>query len=141
MRVEQFSILLRNEPGVLSRVLENLSRARINILGLTINETANFGELRLVVDKSAEAKEILKGMAVSFNVVKVIVVRLENKPGELLKIAHLMSKNDINIDYIYTLASVDKGALVVIKTWNMAETERLLAENKFEMVDLEKSRS
>jgi len=105
MRVEQFSILLRNEPGVLSRVLESLGRARVNILGLTINETANFGELRVVVDRSEEAKEILKGMAVSFNVVKIIVVRLENKPGELLKIAHIMSKNDINIDYIYTLAS------------------------------------
>ncbi len=141
MRVEQFSILLRNEPGVLSRVLENLSRANINILGLTINETANFGELRLVVDKSAEAKEILKGMAVSFNVVKIIVVRLENKPGELLKIAHLMSKNDINIDYIYTLASLDKGALVAIKTWNMTETERILTEHCFEMVDLDKLRS
>jgi len=138
MRVDQFSILLRNEPGVLSRVLENLHRAHINILGLTINETANFGELRIVVDKSAETKEILKEMAVSFNVVKIIVVRLENKPGELLKIAHLMSKNDINIDYIYTLASVDKGALVAIKTWNMTETERLLAENNFEMVDIEK---
>ena len=140
MRVEQFSILLRNEPGVLSRVLESLGRARVNILGLTINETANFGELRVVVDRSEEAKEILKGMAVSFNVVKIIVVRLENKPGELLKIAHIMSKNDINIDYIYTLASLDKGALIAIKTWNMTETERLLSENKFEMVDIEKLR-
>ncbi|HOW52694.1 MAG TPA: hypothetical protein PLV42_11710 [bacterium] len=138
MRVEQISILLRNEPGVLSRILENLSRASVNILGLTINETANFGELRIVTDKCAMAKEILKEMAVSYNVVKIIVIKLDNKPGELLKIAHLMSKNDINIDYIYTLASVDKGALIAVKTWNMAETEKILGENHFEMVDLDK---
>ncbi len=138
MRVEQISILLRNEPGVLSRILENFDRANVNILGLTINETANFGELRIVVDKCALAKDILKEMAVSYNVVKIIVVKLENKPGELLKIAHLMSKNDINIDYIYTLASIDKGALIAVKTWNMAETEKILGENHLEMVDLDK---
>ncbi|HSA33769.1 MAG TPA: hypothetical protein P5077_08595 [bacterium] len=138
MRVEQISVLLRNEPGVLSKILESLGRAQVNILGLTINETANFGELRIVTDKTAQAKEILKEMAVSYNVVKIIVVRLDHKPGELLKIAHLMSRNDVNIDYIYTLASADKGALIAIKTWNMAETERILEENHFEMIDLEK---
>ena len=49
MRVEQISVLLRNEPGVLKKILESISEGDINILGLTINETAAFGELRLVV--------------------------------------------------------------------------------------------
>lgn len=137
MRVDQISILLRNEPGVLSKILENLSQAGINILGLTINETANFGELRIVVDRSSSAKNILKEMQVSYNVVKIIVIKLDNKPGELLKVAHLLSKNDINIDYIYTLSSINNHALVAIKTWNMAETEKILIEKGIQFVDID----
>ena len=63
MRVEQFSILLRNEPGVLSNVLNELSNNNLNILGLTINETTNFGELRIVVDNAKKQAAQIKKQA------------------------------------------------------------------------------
>ncbi len=135
MRIQQFSVLLRNEPGVLSKILKSLSKENINIVGLTINENANFGELRLVVDDPEKTKAILKDMAVSYNVVKIIVVKLPNKPGELLKIANLLSESDINIDYIYTLASTKNFGYVAIKTWNMTDTENLLKEYSIDSVE------
>jgi len=70
MRVEQISVLLRNEPGVLKKILESISEGNINILGLTINETASLGELRLVVSDTKKTSEILKKMDLSHNVVK-----------------------------------------------------------------------
>lgn len=137
MRVEQISVLLRNEPGVLKKILESISEGNINILGLTINETAAFGELRLVVNDTKKARDILKKMDLSHNVVKVIVVDLQDKPGKLLEIARLLSENDINIDYIYTLASGNNSALIAIKTWDMNATEEILLANKIKIVTLE----
>ncbi|MBP5405893.1 acetolactate synthase [bacterium] len=137
MRVEQISVLLRNEPGVLKKILESISEGDINILGLTINETAAFGELRLVVNDTKKARDILKKMDLSHNVVKVIVVDLQDKPGKLLEIARLLSENDINIDYIYTLASGNNSALIAIKTWDMNATEEILLANKIKIVTLE----
>lgn len=137
MRVEQISVLLRNEPGVLKKILESISEGNINILGLTINETAAFGELRLVVNDTKKARDILKKMDLSHNVVKVIVVDLQDKPGKLLEIARLLSENDINIDYIYTLASGNNSALIAIKTWDMNATEEILLANNIKIVTLE----
>lgn len=137
MRVEQISILIRNEPGVLSRILESMTKGGINILGLTINETAAFGELRLIVDDMAKTKKILEDVDVSHNIVKVIVVNLPDKPGELLKIARLLSENDINIDYMYTLSAGRKNAYIAIKSWDMAATEELLLKENMKIVSLE----
>lgn len=137
MRVDQISVLLRNEPGVLKKILESISEGNINILGLTINETAAFGELRLVVDDVKRTREILKKMDLSHNVVKVIVVDLQDKPGKLLEIARLLSENDINIDYIYTLSSGKNSALIAIKTWDMNATEEILLANKIKIINIE----
>ncbi len=137
MRVEQISVLLRNEPGVLSKILGTISNGGINILGLTINETAAFGELRLIVDNTQKARELLEKIDVSHNIVKVIVVKLPDKPGELLKIARLLSDYDINIDYIYTLSSGKDFAFVVIKSWDMPATHEILVEKDITIVPIE----
>jgi hypothetical protein len=137
MRVEQISVLLRNQPGVLGDALSKLTEKNINILGLTINENANFGELRIIVDKIKEAKDVLNDLAVSFNIVKIIVSKMNDKPGQLMALTKLLSQNDINIDYIYTLSSGKNSAFVAIKTWNMTETEELLKNNDFELTGID----
>lgn len=136
MRVSQISVLLRNELGVLSEILTQFTEKKINIMGLTINETASFGELRLIVDNIGGAKEILLEMGVSFNIVKILVVELEDRPGELMRIAMMLSDNDINIDYMYTLSSGHKKSYVTIKTWNMDDTEALLQEAGMTIVSI-----
>lgn len=137
MRVEQISVLLRNEPGVLSKILEAISQGNINILGLTINETAAFGELRLVVSDTKKTNELLEKIDVSHNIVKIIVVNIPDKPGELLKIARLLSDNDINIDYMYTLSAGKDSAYIAIKSWDMPATEEILSENGFRLVPID----
>jgi len=137
MRVEQISVLLRNEPGVLSKILEAISHGNINILGLTINETAAFGELRLVVSDTKKTNELLEKIDVSHNIVKIIVVNIPDKPGELLKIARLLSENDINIDYMYTLSAGKDSAYIAIKSWDMPATEEILSENGFRLVPID----
>lgn len=137
MRLEQISVLLRNEPGVLKKILESINGGNINIFGLTINEMAAFGELRLVVSDVKKTSEILKKMDLSYNVVKIIVVDLKDKPGELLEIVRLLSENNVNIDYIYTLSSGKNSAFIAIKTWDMTVTEDILLEHNIKVVTLE----
>ncbi|MCK5808191.1 hypothetical protein KAH37_04300 [bacterium] len=137
MRVEQISVLLRNELGVLSDILKSFTAKKVNIMGLTINETTSFGELRLIVDNVALAKSLLDEGVVDFNIIKILLVELEDKPGALMNIALMLSDNNINIDYLYTLSSGMHNSYVAIKTWNMDETEQLLAKEGMKVVSIE----
>jgi hypothetical protein len=60
MKVKQLSLFLENKPGALSRPVKLLSKAKLNILTLSIADTQQFGILRFVVRDWEKAKRLLE---------------------------------------------------------------------------------
>ena len=60
MVLKQISVFLPNQPGVLSKFTKVLLDKEINMRAMTVAETADYGILRIVVDKTEEALKILK---------------------------------------------------------------------------------
>ena len=60
MKVTQLSVFLENKPGTLSRPVNLLARAGLNILALSLADTQQFGILRLIVQDWSAAKELLE---------------------------------------------------------------------------------
>ena len=50
MKVKQISLFLENKPGTLSRPMQLLAKAKINIFTLSVADTQHFGILRLIVN-------------------------------------------------------------------------------------------
>ena len=53
--IKQLSVFVENKPGSLMEVTSTLTEAHINIRAVASLDTPEFGLLRLVVDKPAEA--------------------------------------------------------------------------------------
>ena len=60
MRVEQIAVFLENKSGRLAEITAVLADNGINIRALSVADTADFGILRLIVDKVELAKKVLK---------------------------------------------------------------------------------
>ena len=60
MRVEQISIFLENKSGRLAEVTRILADAGINIRSLSLADTTDFGVLRLIVDQTDRAQQVLR---------------------------------------------------------------------------------
>jgi hypothetical protein len=60
MKVEQISIFIENKSGRLAEVTQVLGTAGVNIRALSLADTSDFGILRLIVDKTDQAKSALK---------------------------------------------------------------------------------
>ena len=60
MRVEQIAVFLENKSGRLAEITRILAENDINIRALSVADTADFGILRLIVDKVDLAKEVLR---------------------------------------------------------------------------------
>jgi hypothetical protein len=101
MKVEQISIFLENRPGGLEQVTGILKDAGINIRTLTLADTSDFGILRMIVNDVEKASSVLKEQGLRVSRTNVVAVEVPDKPGGLHGILEVVSKNDINVEYLY----------------------------------------
>lgn len=77
-------------------------------------DSAQFALIRLLVDHTDKAIDILSKNEYLFDIMPVITVELENKPGALAEIAKRFGEEGININYVYgSVSSTDEKCLFV----------------------------
>ena len=114
MGIMQISVFLENTTGRLCEVTRTLAKANINLRALSIADTADFGILRLIVDKNDEAIEALTAAGFTTRQTKVAAVEINDKPGSLSALMELFQKSGINIEYLYASLDGSQGKAVVI---------------------------
>jgi len=114
MNVTQLSVFVENKPGHLQNVLKILGENSINIVTLTIAETADFGILRMIVNDTKKASKILKENSITNSSTDVLAIEIEDEPGSLLKAIETFSKNNLNIEYMYAFTEKRNNKAVMI---------------------------
>ena len=133
MKVRQISAFIENKAGRVSEVTEILGKASINIRGFSVSDTAEYGILRLVVDRPDEALETLKSAGFTVKESEVICIKLEDTPGALARALSIVSDAGVNIEYVYSLVST----YVVINVADVDRAVRLLSDQPVELVSQE----
>jgi hypothetical protein len=114
MKVEQISIFLENKSGRLADVASVLAQAGINIRALSLADTTDFGILRLIVNDTEKAKQVLKDNGFTVGKTEVIAVEVLDKPGGLADILNIMKNNGINVEYMYAFVQKSGGNAIII---------------------------
>lgn len=114
MTIDQISVFVENKPGMLVEVIEKLGAKGIDMRAMSIADTADFGVLRLIVDKPDKALEILREAECITSVTKVIAVSIEDKPGSLARVLRMLSDAGISIEYAYAFITHEAGRAYVI---------------------------
>lgn len=91
-----------NEPGALARVAAAISDAGVNIAAATCVGPADRAELHILVPHAEAAKHSL---AISHLAVtrerEVVVVPVEDRPGQLADLTRTIAHAGVNIDLVY----------------------------------------
>ena len=114
MKVEQISIFLENKSGRLADVASVLATAGINIRALSLADTTDFGILRLIVNDTEKAKQVLKDNGFTVGKTEVIAVEVLDRPGGLAEILNIMKNNGINVEYMYAFVQKSGGNAIII---------------------------
>ncbi|MDA8104164.1 MAG: ACT domain-containing protein [Nitrospiraceae bacterium] len=125
MKVEQISIFLENKSGRLADVAEVLAKAGINIRALSLADTTDFGILRLIVNDTEKAKQVLKDNGFTVGKTEVIAVEVPDRPGGLGHILAVMKEQGINVEYMYAFVQRSGGNAVII--FRFDEIEKAIA--------------
>jgi len=136
MGIKQISVFLDNTTGRLSEVTKTLAAAQINLRAISIADTADFGILRLIVDKSDKAVDALNAAGFTTRQNDVFAVEIEDTPGSLAKLMELFQKSQVNIDYLYASLEGQVGkAVVIFKIEDHEKGQKIINDNKLKLAD------
>ena len=121
MRLEQISIFLENKSGRLAEVTGVLADAGINIRSLSLADTADFGVLRLIVDQTERAQQVLKASGLTVGRTDVIAVAVPDRPGGLAQILKLLDRDGINVEYMYAFVQRSGDNAIMIFRFDALE--------------------
>jgi len=121
--------------GSLSKPLEVLTDAGINIRAMCMADTSEFGILRLVVDDPMKGKEALEENNFLVKITEIIGVEMNDEPGGLTDILKVIKENEIDLEYLYAF-SHDKSekAILLLHASDIDELINVLTENKITIV-------
>lgn len=136
MTIKQLSVFLENTSGRLAEVTSILGEAGINIRAMTIADTADFGILRIVVDKESKTIELLESNGFTIRETEVLGLEVPDRPGGLAKILKIFHENGVNIEYLYvTLEKNKENAIVIFKVEDIKHGLKIIRDHKLAAVD------
>ncbi|MBU0685184.1 MAG: ACT domain-containing protein [Candidatus Thermoplasmatota archaeon] len=109
---QEFSVKLPNKPGEIARLTEKLHEANINIRAISTEAHAEVA--RLVSADPEKTRETLEKAEMQFSVRNVLVVKLEDKPGELARVTRILANEGINLDAAYMFDKDSKHVHVAL---------------------------
>ena len=136
MGIKQISVFLENTTGRLSEVTKTLANADVNLRAISIADTADFGILRLIVDRNDDAINALNASGFTTRQTDVVAVEIDDKPGSLAKMMDLFQKSQVNIEYLYASLEGQAGkAIVIFKLEDHEKGKKLLNDNGLKLAE------
>lgn len=136
--IKQLSVFVQNEIGSLANVTSVLKDNRINLRAIASFDTPEFAILRIVVDQPEKAKEVLGAKGFAVKVSEAVAVELEDKPGVLDGMLHVIADAKLGVNYIYSIVLRNgKAPLMIVNTEDLAKTASVLTEHGYIVAEQE----
>jgi hypothetical protein len=138
MKLKQIVVSIENSPGRLLEVTSALGDAGINLRALNLVDTGAFGQLRLLVSDVVKARQIMMQMHIPAQVNDVVVVEIDDRPGQLAKLLKPLVAIGVSVIFMYAYGVPKSGRAVMI--FRFSDNDRaieILQANNIKMLDAE----
>ena len=114
MKLKQISVPIENSNNRLYEFARALDEKGITPRALTLVDTGDFGEARVLVSDTTAARQILMQKAIPARIDDVVAVQMEDTPGHLPDLLGRLMEAGIKIKYSYALGgkNLEKTTMV-----------------------------
>ena len=116
MTTKQLSVFIENRKGRLGEILDVLKVGAVNVISMSLSDTAEYGILRIIADKPQTGKELVARAGFSCMLTEVFIVKVPHTPGALQTVLRIISDEELNVEYMYGLSYASEEASIVVKT-------------------------
>ena len=139
MAIKQITIFIENRAGRLLEVTQLLADNKIDLRALNIAETTDYGLLRIIVDDTAKALNVLKENGAIATTTDVLAVAVPNVPGGLNTLLQVLATANVDVSYMYSIfGHTDENAYIILQLNDADEVAMLLANNGIIVATAEK---
>lgn len=138
MKLKQISVPIENSNNRLYEFARALDEEGISPRALTLVDTGNFGELRVLVSETETARQILMRKAIPARIDDVVAVQMEDSPGHLPELLGRLQEADVQIKYGYALAGKKSDKAIMVFCFNDNDKAiKTLKDRKVRVLDRE----
>ncbi len=131
----QVSVFAENKPGKIERITSILAKQNINIRAITINDSGDYGIIKLLLDRPEDGCTALKEESVAATLREIIAVKIGDKPGSLHKIAAILKDHAINVDDAYGFTvKPHEESVFVFQVDNPKAAEKVLKDAGYQLL-------
>lgn len=114
--VRQISVFINNKPNQLNEAVKCLKDAGINIRAMSLADTKDFGILRIIVNDTENACDILKKSGYAVIITEVVTVSVPDTAGQLSRVLDVLGSEGVNVEYLYAfIGTSEKSVSFVIR--------------------------
>ncbi len=134
MVTKQISVFIENRKGRLGDVLDVLKAGGVNILSLSLADTADYGLLRVISNQPQAAQEALSKAGFSAMLTDIFIVKVPHTPGSLQNILRVISDEELSVEYMYGLSIGGMDASIVVKTSDLDKADAVFEKHGIETI-------
>ena len=123
--MRQFEILINDRPGELAKVTDALAMNGINIIAIASERCEN-PIIRIVTDDEQSTRAALKKANMKFRENELMVIELQDRPGELSKMAKKLAKSGVNVESIHILSKGTSTTSIALVVDNYKKASEIL---------------
>lgn len=138
MLVNQIAVFLENRKGRLNELASVLAAEKIDLLTLSIADTQDFGIVRLITTDNRAATAALKEAGFTVTTADLIGIEITDVPGALAHVLEILTKGDIDIEYLYSYARTEgHNAIILFKVNEVGKALDVLGKSDIRVLDKE----
>ena len=119
---KEFTVLMEDRPRMLGKLCQALADREVNILALQSFPTRGKFVTRFIVDNPQTAKEVLTSERLTYTETQILQAKILHRPGEIARLASLLGKADININYAY--CGLESGTNAPLVFFSVVEIDK-----------------
>jgi len=132
--MNQISIFLENKYGTLNEMFTLLSKENIRIIAATVADTSEFGILRMIVNDTQKAYNLLKDNNISVHLTEVLAITTQSSAGSFAGIFTHFTKAGLCIEYMYCF-SIKNKSFLILKVSDLKKALEVIRDNDLEYIN------
>ena len=121
-----FAIPLTDRPGELARIATALARYGVNVKSLAALTVHGRALVHILPDEPEAARAALSADNIAFEETAVVTVLLENRAGEVARVAARLGEAKVNLRALYVTGVVDNLVELAIVADDVAKAREAL---------------